>query len=196
MPKSKDAPKAAARIFDTARELFYREGTRAVGVDEIVAKAGATKPTLYRTFESKDQLIAVYLEDQADHFWSYFDAAEKARPNDPAGQILAYLEALQARSSRPGYRGCGLTNAAVEYPDPGHPGRQVAVTHKRELRARLQAMTREMGADRPEELADGLLLLIEGVFVSSQLFGPGGPAGAVRAAAEALMKAHGVEAGS
>ena len=35
----KDAPRAAERILTTAGELFYREGTRAVGVDEIVGRA-------------------------------------------------------------------------------------------------------------------------------------------------------------
>ncbi len=187
---SEGGGRAAERIFDTARELFYREGTRAVGVDEIVSRAGATKPTLYRNFESKDQLIAAYLRDQADHFWGYFDQAAQAHPDDPKAQVLAYLDQLAERADRDGYRGCGLTNAAVEYPDPGHPGRQVAVEHKQDLRGRLQDLARAAGAGNPDDLADALLLLIEGVFVSSQLFGRGGPARAVRAAAEALFEAH------
>ena len=194
MPKvPKDTPRAAERILDSARELFYREGTRAVGVDEIVARAGATKPSLYRAFESKDQLIAAYLESQGDHFWSYFDAAVAAHPGDPRSQILSYFEGLGQRALAPGYRGCGLTNAAVEYPDPAHPGRRVAVEHKAELRIRLRAMTKAMGARKPKQLADALLLLIEGVFASSQLFGEEGPAAAVRPAVEALLDAYGAE---
>lgn len=43
-------PRAAERIFDTACDLFYRDGIRAVGVDEIVTRAGVTKPSLYRSF--------------------------------------------------------------------------------------------------------------------------------------------------
>ncbi len=42
------APKAADKILDVARDLFYREGIRAIGVDEIVNRAGVTKPSLYR----------------------------------------------------------------------------------------------------------------------------------------------------
>ena len=49
---------AAARVFEAARDLFYHRGVRDVGVDEIVCKAGVTKPSLYRAFGSKDQLIA------------------------------------------------------------------------------------------------------------------------------------------
>lgn len=191
---SEDAPKnairAADRIFEAARELFYHQGARAVGVDEIVSRAGATKPTLYRSFESKDQLIAAYLRDQADHFWSYYEAGAQTHPGDLRAQILSYLDGLATRAQAPDYRGCGLTNAAVEYPDPMHPGRQVAVAHKQELRERLRATARDLNAREPDQLADALLLLIEGAYVSSQLFGPGGPAAAVRAAAETLFAAH------
>jgi hypothetical protein len=55
-PAKSNAPKAAAatvtatpplravdRIRRSARELFYREGIRAVGVEEIVSQAGVTK---------------------------------------------------------------------------------------------------------------------------------------------------------
>src|SRR6188768_2529734 len=107
---AQETPKAADRILSTASELFYREGARAVGVDEIVARAGATKPSLYRAFASKDQLIAAYLQGQSDHAWSYFEAAAQAHPDDPKAQILAYIEALGERAQKPSYRGCGLSN--------------------------------------------------------------------------------------
>lgn len=191
---SKDIPRAAERILSTAGELFYREGTRAIGVDEIVTRAGATKPSLYRAFESKDQLIAAYLAGEGEGFWRYFDAAVASHPGDPRAQILAFFDALGERAGRPGYRGCALTNAAVEYPAPDHPGRLVSVAHKQDLRDRLRGMTKAMGARKPKKLADALLLLIEGVYVSSQLFGPDGPAGAARMAAEALIEAHTREA--
>lgn len=189
-PDATPAPKAAERILSTANELFYREGSRAIGVDEIVAKAGATKPSLYRAFESKDQLIAAYLRGQVERFWGYFDTAMAAQPDDPRAQILGFFDALGERAEKPGYRGCGLTNAAVEYPDRKHPGRKVAVDHKAALRERLRGLTKAMGAKKPKKLADSLLLLIEGVYVTSQLFGDDGPAAAARGAAEALIDAH------
>lgn len=193
-PGTVPPPKAAERILTTASELFYREGARAVGVDEIVARAGATKPSLYRAYESKDQLIAAYLQGQAEGFWAYFDAAVEAHPDDPKAQVLGFFQALADRAEKPGYRGCGLTNAAVEYPDRKHPGRKVAVGHKAELRDRLRSMTKAMGAKKPKKLADSLLLLIEGVYVTSQLFGEDGPAAAAKGAAEALIEAHTREA--
>jgi len=167
---------AADRIRKTARELFYREGIRAVGVDEIVTRAGVTKPSLYRSFTSKDELAAAYLRDYDGEFWARFNHSAEKHPNDPKAQILDYIRGLGQRAQRPDYRGCGLTNAAVEYPTGDHPARLVAEDHKQRLRTRLTEMAKGMGAKRPQVLADGLLLLIEGVFVSGQLFGDRGPA--------------------
>lgn len=185
-----DAPKAADRILSTAGELFYREGSRAIGVDEIVARAGATKPSLYRAFGSKDQLIAAYLEGQGQHMWSFVEAAVAAHPDDPRAQLLAYMEGLGERTTKKTYRGCGLSNAAVEYPDAEHPGRTVAVAYKTKMRGWLRDCAKAMDARKPKRLADELMLLIEGAFITAQLFGPDGPAGAARGAAEALIEAH------
>ncbi len=180
-------PSAARRIRRTAAELFYRDGIRAVGVEQIVACAGATKPSLYRAFSSKDALAVDYLRDYEARFWQRFDAAVAAHPGAPRAQLAAFLGPLAERAARSGYRGCGLTNAAVEYPEPGHPARQVSEANKRELRHRLRGMATAMGA--PEALGDGLLLLIEGAYVSGQLFGEGGPAVAVAEAADRLISA-------
>ncbi|MGE8690457.1 MAG: TetR/AcrR family transcriptional regulator [Achromobacter sp.] len=189
-PPAAKPPLAADRIRKTAREMFYRDGIRAVGVDAIVNEAGVTKPSLYRSFSSKDELAAAYLRDYDAEFWARFDAARDAHPGDPRAQILAYLSGLGERAVQSGYRGCGLTNAAVEYPEPDHPARIVAVAHKEALRRRLAAMAAEMGAADPDALGDGLLLLLEGAFVSSQLFGEAGPAGRVAQMADKLIEAH------
>src|SRR6476620_9042432 len=91
------APRAADRIRASALDLFYREGIRAVGVDEIVARAGVTKPSLYRSFSSKDELAASYLRDFEAGFWRRFDAACAAHPGDPRAQLRAYLAPLAQR---------------------------------------------------------------------------------------------------
>lgn len=49
-------------ILDCALELFYKKGYDAVGVQEIVDKAGITKPTLYYYFGSKLGLLKQVLE--------------------------------------------------------------------------------------------------------------------------------------
>src|SRR5690348_18414328 len=111
---SQARPRAAERILDTARDLFYREGIRAVGVDEIVRQAGVTKPSLYRSFPSKDDLAATYLREYDKGFWQRFDAAVAVHPGDPRKQIIEYFTDVGLRSSDPVYRACVMINAEVE----------------------------------------------------------------------------------
>jgi len=180
---------AGDRIRETARQLFYRQGIRAVGVDAIVRHARATKPSLYRSFRSKDDLAAAYLRDWDSAFWQRFESAMAAHPDDPRAQLRLFLKRLAQRMRSAGYRGCALSNAAIEYPEVGHPARRVAEAHKRKLRRRLRQMTAAMGARQPRLLADGLALLLEGAYASCQLFGRDGPARAVARTADQLIEA-------
>jgi len=47
---------ARERILASAYELFSKRGIRAVGTEEVLAKAGVAKSTLYRHFPSKKRL--------------------------------------------------------------------------------------------------------------------------------------------
>jgi AcrR family transcriptional regulator len=185
-------PPARERVLRAARRMFYERGIRAVGVEAIVAEAGVTKMSLYRHFASKDELVAACLAERMERFWGWWDEAAASNPGDPRGQLLATFEALARRTTRPGFRGCPMTNAAIEFPEAGHPSRLLSEAHKRELRDRLRALAAAAGARDPEPLTDGLLLLIEGAYASSQTFGPDGPARSVARAADALLRAHGV----
>ena len=53
-----ERPKAAQRIQIAAKDLFYRQGIRATGVEEVCRVAEATKMSLYRAYPSKDALVA------------------------------------------------------------------------------------------------------------------------------------------
>ena len=182
------APRAADRIRASARELFYREGIRAVGVDEIVHRAGVTKPSLYRAFPSKDDLAAAYMRDYDLDCWAHFEKPGGKNYPDAREHLLAYIRDLSKRAARDGYRGCGLSNATVEYPSHDHPARKVAEAHKKAFRKRLRELAAEMGARDPHALGDGLLLLIEGIYITGQQSG-GGPAQSAPAVAEMLIDA-------
>lgn len=186
-----DKPKRAAeRIRETARDLFYRQGIRAVGVDEIVLRAGVTKPSLYRCFPSKDELAAAYLRDHGEDFLRRFDAVLAERPDDPRGQFRHWLQMLSVKATKPDYRGCGVTNAAVEYPERKHPARLVAAANKRVFRDRLKTLAAALGAANPAALADALMLLIEGAYATGQLFGRDGPARVIAEAADMLIDSY------
>jgi len=182
--------RAGERIRAAARDLFYRLGIRAVGIEQIVAAAGVTKPSLYRAFASKDELAAAYLQDYSRAYFERLHRVIAAHPGDPRGQIRAWMRDMAYEAKRSAYRGCGVSNAVVEYPDASHPVWVAAEENKRQLRALLTEMAQAMGAHDPQALGDGLMLLMEGAHATGQLFGPGGPASHVADAAEALIEAH------
>jgi len=179
---------AGDRLRDVASNLFYQRGIRAVGVDEIVNETGVTKPTLYRSYASKDDLVAACLRVEADENSTFLDDIAAQHPHDPLAQIRAVVQNLAREMAEPDYRGCALTNAAVEFPERNHPAREVAENCKEKLRGRLTTLARELRVENPTQLADGLTLLMEGASMSRHTSGAQGPSAALVASADALIR--------
>jgi AcrR family transcriptional regulator len=177
------------RILETASELFYRRGVRAVGVDLVVEDAGVAKTSLYRHFRTKDDLVAAFLAREDEDFWTTWDRVADGHKADPLSELDAHLEWIGARVARPNYRGCPQLNVAAEFPDADHPARKVAAAHKRELRRRLEGIAERLGVTRPDELGGQLALLVNGAFVSSQVLSPDEATPLLRASAHALIAA-------
>lgn len=180
-------PKKSARdrIFETACELFYERGIRAVGVETIATEAGATKMTLYRNFPSKDELVAECLREQARDAWTWWDEAIAPHAGDPRRQLEALFDAFGQKTCDD-TRGCAISNAAIELHEPEHPARIVAVDYKREMRKRLGALCKGAGARDPS-LADGLFLLLEGAYVARVTLGQNGPVASLSQVARTLI---------
>src|SRR6516164_7773809 len=85
----RDEPSARTRLVETATELFYQEGIRAVGIDTVVARSGVSKSSLYRTFASKDELIAAFAEEENRRFWRWWDETVRRFDGSPRAQINA-----------------------------------------------------------------------------------------------------------
>src|SRR5215203_3491387 len=130
------------RIIAVARDLFYRHGIRAVGVEAIAEAAGTNKMTLYRHFDSKDELVAEYLRGLAAEKGDVWAALEAGNPGDPRAQLQAWLVEAADHVSDPKSRGCALANAAVELPEKGHPARCVIEQCKQSSREGLAALCR------------------------------------------------------
>jgi AcrR family transcriptional regulator len=179
---------AGERIFDVAADLFYRQSIRSVGVETIVEQAGVSKISLYRNFESKDDLIVAYLENRDAEYWKIVDQVVAEHLGNPRAQLRALIGYIADRTTTPDYRGCPFINYAAEFPDPSHPGRRVAATNKMEMRRRLVALIEAIGISAASRVADAIFLLIDGAYASSQtLGGRNGPAKVAVWAADALV---------
>jgi AcrR family transcriptional regulator len=187
---------ARERILDTAEELFYQEGIRAIGIDTVIERSGVAKMSLYRNFASKEELIAAFLERRNEKYWQWWDGIMARHPESAERQLEDLFAALPERICRPGYRGCSFLNAATEFPDAEHLGRQAALAHYEELRRRLLGLCRRLNATKPKQLADQLLLLIEGAYTTGGILGYREAVKSVTKAAAELIRSHAAEVSS
>src|SRR5262245_62857425 len=100
------------RILAAADELFYARGIHAVGVDEIVARSGTAKTTLYAHFPSKDDLVASYLQRRSDEWRQHLEVELAHRGGSAVERIDAVFAVLGQGCASEGFRGCPFINAA------------------------------------------------------------------------------------
>ena len=162
------AADSRAHVLEVAHELFYWQGIRGTGVDTIAAAAGVAPTTLYRLFESKDDLVAAYVERAAGAYRAWFDDALGPEEDPACTRILRLFDALGEQVRPEHCRGCPFLMALSELPDPDHPGHRHAVALKEWVRGRF----RELAGDR----GDHVMLVFEGVYASTQALTAAGPA--------------------
>ena len=184
-------PRVRDRIFETACDLFYKHGIRDVGVETIATEAGTNKMSFYRSFGSKDELVAEYLEQKGNEFWAWWDDIVARHEGDARRQIEALFEAFVTGNCGASSRGCALANASVELAEGDHPGRQVALKQKSEMRRRFRELAAGTGARKPDELGDALMLLMEGGSLTRRTFDHGhGPVQSAALTARVLVDAY------
>jgi AcrR family transcriptional regulator len=184
-------PRVRDRIFETACDLFYKHGIREVGVDAIATAAGTNKMSFYRSFASKDELVAEYLEKKSNEFWIWWDGIVSAHEGDARRQIEALFDGFVTSVCFADSRGCALANASVELAEAEHPGRQVALKQKAEMQRRFRALAAKAGARKADELGDALMLLMEGGYLTQRTFGHGsGPLHSAALTARVLIDAY------
>jgi AcrR family transcriptional regulator len=159
---------ARERILATAYELFSRHGTRAVGVDRIIAESGIAKMTLYRNFASKDELILAFL-DRRDELWTraWLQAEAQERGATPAERLLAIFDTFGTWFAREDFEGCSFINVMLEVVEPDNPVRQATVRHLQEIRNFVGDLAEQAGIQDPDGFARQWHILMKGSIVSA-----------------------------
>ncbi|MFC4312542.1 TetR family transcriptional regulator [Steroidobacter flavus] len=105
-PTLRDAQKAQTRqrILDAARSVFFREGYYGATVDQIVAEAGASRPTFYLHFRDKEQILGELMENYVARALPYMERLPGPQPTVEQLEtwlydIGAFLEQEQAIAS-------------------------------------------------------------------------------------------------
>ena len=181
------------RLLATAIQLFSRKGFAAVGLDEVLGDAGVTKTTFYKHFESRDELMleAVKMRDEWESI-AWAREAARIGGDDPAAQLRAYFDVMEAWFTDPEFDGCIFIATTAEFPNPHDPIHKAAAAHKRKTRDAWRDLAAAAGAADPEAFADQFAALFEGTLVLRQSHGRADAVKVVRPAVEALFAANGI----
>jgi AcrR family transcriptional regulator len=172
---------ARRRLLETADQLFYQHGVRAVGIDRVIAEAGVAKMTLYTHFPSKDDLILGVLQHREKVVLEFFDRAMERNGKKPP--LRAFFAALKEWFESPGFRGCAFQNAAIELADPKHPGAEFVRGYKRRFFEMLRVIVEQTVGRSAVKVAPAVALLVEGAVVTAVIQGTPGAADVARDAA-------------
>jgi AcrR family transcriptional regulator len=156
------------RIVETAYKLFSRHGIRAVGVDRIVAESGVAKMSLYRHFQSKDDLVLTFLQERERRWTNEWLRAEvEARGSTPAQRMLAIFDVFGEWFLIEDFEGCSFINVLLEFDDRANRVRQASVEHLGNIRSFLQDLAADAGAIDPAALAHQWHILMKGSIVAA-----------------------------
>src|SRR6478736_4900903 len=187
MQRKRETSEARQRILETADRLFYQEGTRAVGIDRIIAEAGVAKMSLYNHFRSKDDLILAALKYREEGVLEFFRSSMARHAKKAKTPLRAFFAALKDFFESPGFRGCPFQNAAVELADPSHPGTEFVRGHKQRFSEFLRGLVEETVGKAGSKFAPVVSILVEGALVTAVIQGNPEAADVARDAALKLV---------
>jgi AcrR family transcriptional regulator len=162
------ATDARERLITAAYELFSRRGVQAVGVDAIIERSGVARQTMYRHFDSKQDLVLAFLE-RRNELWTrdWLQAEVRRRSSDPRERLLSVFDAADEWFRSPDYEGCSFINVMLEHPDPAHPVHRAAAASLAGIRSFLEGLAREAGIPDARSLARQWHILMEGSIVAA-----------------------------
>lgn len=190
MQQSSDGPRGPAgrdRLLATARRLFMRHGASNVGINDVTAAAGVARMTLYNNFPSKDALTAAVYEEMARATLQALSEMERSGRSEEEN-ILAIFDHFDGGGHEAGYRGCPLVHASLQAAEASGPIYAIVHAYKRGLRGHIVYVLDE-GRPNRAELADQIVLLLDGAVTEAYLKGVADPMAAAKRAAATLLRA-------
>jgi AcrR family transcriptional regulator len=147
-----DALRNAEKVLDAAREVFAERGI-AAGIDEVAARAGVGKATVYRCWPTKELLVAAVSGARVDAFTDrVLDALSDP---DPTGAFERLL--LSAAESSAGNR---LLHTGLSFETPELAAARASC---RRAMQRLMERGQEQGGIRRDVTSEDVTVLFNGV---------------------------------
>ena len=165
------------RILETAADLFFHQGFRATGINEVIATSGGAKATFYNHFRTKDDLCLAYLRDRNTSEYEAINAFVHDH-DTPVERFMAVMKSVQPWLEANNLRGCAFLNMVAEVPDPKNTLRREGLHHYESLRKLIRTLTEDLiNSDTQsyegfevQVLADDYMLILGGAIAMTEIY--------------------------
>lgn len=165
------------RILETAADLFFHQGFRATGINEVIATSGVAKATFYNHFRTKDDLCLAYLRDRNTSEYEAINAFVHDH-DTPVERFMAVMKSVQPWLEANNLRGCAFLNMVAEVPDPKNTLRREGLHHYESLRKLIRTLTEDLiNSDTQsyegfevQVLADDYMLILGGAIAMTEIY--------------------------
>lgn len=158
---------ARERILSTAYRLFTGRGIRAVGTDEVIARSGVAKATLYRHFPSKNDLVLAVLQ-RREELWTLglVEQQSRLRGDTPEEQILAIFDVFHDWFHNQDFDGCSFINVLLEL-GATHPAGQASIQYLDNVRQIVHDRAEAAGLVDADDFARSWHILMKGSIITA-----------------------------
>jgi AcrR family transcriptional regulator len=157
---------AKERIIEAASHLFYFEGYNQTGINQILKESGSSKDSMYRHFESKEDIAVTYLKNRhvtwVGDLLNYIQSKKSSKE-----KLIASFDYLNDWLTQVEFQ-----NIICDLPKDQQKIKDQVVLHKNELRDLIHGLLKDKNRYTTEEaelLGDEVLVLMEGAIILSQV---------------------------
>jgi TetR/AcrR family transcriptional repressor of nem operon len=169
---------ARDKLVTAAQGLMLTQGYQPTSVDEIIATAGVSKGSFYHYFKSKEELGSAVAEDYLEQAVAVLGKGNYQDVEDPLERAFAFVDHIEAASTRLWNHGCMLGSFAIDLSDT-HPEIATCLDQlMNRLELRLEPLLAPIaaactGEDAPtsRQLANHMMTVIEGGIVMAKAHG-------------------------
>jgi AcrR family transcriptional regulator len=183
------------KIINKALDLFYNQGYKATGINQVISESGVSKNTFYYHFPSKDALCVTYLQEM-DKNWRSLLKDKINKYKDLYDKLFAPIEFVKEWNINNNFRGCPFLNIASEVTDTDSSIRKEVIFHKDGFRTIIRELLKDIkkSDNRYSKIdisffTDAYYVALEGSIAASQNYGETWPFETTRKNIERLLLA-------
>jgi len=174
--------------------LSNQHGYHASGIDLIIAEAGVAKTTLYRHFDTKEDLNLAAFELRDAEARDAMRAIVEQHTSDPVERLPVTFDFLETSFCDEQFRSCIFVSAAEEHKDTADPVFRAAVLHKRLTLVYFEELAHAARFAEPKRIAAAINLLQKGAIAVAQMTCTLEPALQAKRMTAQLLAAEGYDA--